>query len=459
MGGKVKQVGKEWHEFWEKFGAGMIEVSHAPAILGATNDALGWLREKIGAGALDEDFRRATDRIKEFQLGLSVVRPTMKELGDEMGQGEAHWLAYAKRTAELDAWFVSIRPKAEAVMAVFSKFLHGADPAPIYDLAAAMKELGVKSTVMLTNELTGAKTALSAMLATGTEAPGVIEAMQKKVADLTAQLRGAAESFDQLTLRLFSTARHRLPLEPLPVSITEKTEALPKPNAQRQAALQAQFDWLNAEHIKEAGAAIQMANIWENAMGTMLSSIVSFGSGVGSVFAGVGDIFGNFIKTGISGIEMMALAQLSASKKVIMAKKNESVANYIASIFAKFPPPFNFIAAAGAFALVNALFAKILKFGQGFEGVISRPTPILVGEAGPEYVSVTPMSRGRSSGRAMLAEGPGVPGMAMAGGGSSIVNNFNGPLVSTVRLSDADIVMAGAKVKNQVVYQMRRLGR
>ena len=35
---------------------------------------------------------------------------------------------------------------------------------------------------------------------------------------------------------------------------------------------------------------------------------------------------------------------------------------------------------------------------KGFEGVVSRPTPMLVGEAGPEYVSVTPLRGGAKGG-------------------------------------------------------------
>jgi len=38
-------------------------------------------------------------------------------------------------------------------------------------------------------------------------------------------------------------------------------------------------------------------------------------------------------------------------------------------------------------------------YGQhGFEGVITKPTPMIVGEAGPEWVSVTPMGRGGGGG-------------------------------------------------------------
>jgi hypothetical protein len=31
---------------------------------------------------------------------------------------------------------------------------------------------------------------------------------------------------------------------------------------------------------------------------------------------------------------------------------------------------------------------------EGFEGLVTQPTPMIVGEAGPEYVSITPMGGG-----------------------------------------------------------------
>ena len=40
----------------------------------------------------------------------------------------------------------------------------------------------------------------------------------------------------------------------------------------------------------------------------------------------------------------------------------------------------------------------LVALAKGFEGVVSRPTPMLVGEAGPEYVSVTPLRGGSKGG-------------------------------------------------------------
>lgn len=397
MGGKVKQVGKEWHEFWEKFGAGMVEVSHAPAILGATNDAIGWLRENIGAGALDEDFRKATDSAKEFQLGLVVMRPTMKELGDEMGRGEAHWLAYTKRISELDAWLISIRPQAEAVVAIFSKFLHGADPA--------------------------AKIGLLAKKAFDATKP--INLLEKNVEDLAAAFAGLDTSIDWENF--FPPEKEFVnPLQDL-------IDAVPKTNL----------------------AVNEMANVWNSAMQAMTAGIVSFGDANASVLANVGAIFANFTKSAIAGLETMVLKEMWASKMGVAADQAEAQSGAVKWIMKIIPWPLSLVAVAGSLALVNALFAKILKFERGFEGVISKPTPILVGETGPEYVSVTPMSKARSSRGAMPAYA-GAPAMAMAG--PSVNVYFNAPLISTVRLSDADISAAGAKIKNEVLRQMHRLG-
>ena len=45
---------------------------------------------------------------------------------------------------------------------------------------------------------------------------------------------------------------------------------------------------------------------------------------------------------------------------------------------------------------------------EGFQGLITQPTPMIVGEAGPEYVSITPMGRGGGGGegRSLTINGP-----------------------------------------------------
>ncbi len=68
----------------------------------------------------------------------------------------------------------------------------------------------------------------------------------------------------------------------------------------------------------------------------------------------------------------------------------------------------------GFFGGVLGFLGGLIGLQHGFEGVVSRPTPIIVGEAGPEYVSVRPMT-----------------GSPRGGGGVTIINNWN------IRANDA----------------------
>ena len=89
-----------------------------------------------------------------------------------------------------------------------------------------------------------------------------------------------------------------------------------------------------------------------------------------------------------------------AMERVVRAAFMEAVAKQISKIVASVPFPFNIGLAAGAGAAMAGLFdkavgeAKKLKFAQfGMDEMVSSPTLILAGEAGPERVQVTPKDR------------------------------------------------------------------
>ncbi|MBE3131379.1 MAG: hypothetical protein IMZ54_11790 [Acidobacteria bacterium] len=461
MGGSLKQLKVAWGEILEQVGKNILKDSHAVEV---AKDLTKILRE-MGQTAGD-----AGDGISYLGLKSDITRQAMKHWTGDVGpltqafmdlQAELPSIpinmqamtdAYIRGKGPFEAYLALVRGAA-GITGIIDKFVDEDDPEKVFNLSEAMKELGIKGTAPLTVELKLAERALAAMLATGTEAPGVLEAMRKKIADLEAQLRGATEGFDAMTLRMFNM-RNRFPIAPLATAITQKPlEILPEPSGQRQTALQAQFDWLNAEQIKAAQASLEMGRIWEQAMGTMLGSVVAFGDGTGSVFKNVGEIFGNFIKSAISGLEMMVMKEMWSAVMVLKAEKIKSLARHISNIFAKVPFPLDLILVAGAFAVVNALFSKVLKFKEG--GVFTKPTIAEVGH-GTEYV--LPERKLINIVRdAMRMPAYGMA-PAMAGGGGSVVVNFNAPLISTVQLSDANIAMAGAKIKAEVLKQMHRLG-
>ena len=107
-----------------------------------------------------------------------------------------------------------------------------------------------------------------------------------------------------------------------------------------------------------------------------------------------------------------------AAERIVRAAFMEALARQISKIMAQVPFPFNLAVAAGAGAAMTGLFdagmdqVKKIKLAQhGMDEVVSKPTLIMAGEAGPERVQVTP--RGRSS---------------SSQGGLTV--NFNGPVTN-----------------------------
>jgi TP901 family phage tail tape measure protein len=118
-----------------------------------------------------------------------------------------------------------------------------------------------------------------------------------------------------------------------------------------------------------------------------------------------------------------------AMERVVRAAYMEAVARQIAKIVSSVPFPFNIGLAAGAAGIMSGLFdgavgmAKKMKFAQfGMNEMISQPTLIMAGEAGPERVSITPASR---------------PSSEQGGGGMTI--NFLGPVTNKEFVRDTII--------------------
>ena len=118
-----------------------------------------------------------------------------------------------------------------------------------------------------------------------------------------------------------------------------------------------------------------------------------------------------------------------AMERVVRAAYMEAVARQIAKIIVGVPFPFNVGLAAGAAGIMSGLFdgavgmAKKIKFAQfGMNEMVSQPTLIMAGEAGPERVNITPASR---------------PSSEQGGGGMTI--NFLGPVTNREFVRDTII--------------------
>ena len=108
-----------------------------------------------------------------------------------------------------------------------------------------------------------------------------------------------------------------------------------------------------------------------------------------------------------------------AAERVVRAAFMEALSRQIANIMAKIPFPFNLAVAAGVAGTMTGLFdsgmsqVKKLKLAQfGMDEVVSSPTLVMAGEAGPERIKVTPQGRTGS------------------GGSGGITINFMGPVTS-----------------------------
>lgn len=132
---------------------------------------------------------------------------------------------------------------------------------------------------------------------------------------------------------------------------------------------------------------------WETALGNAMSKMVSWGESTKSILGNVTGIFGEFMKSMISGLELLAMKEMWEAEKTVAAEKIKAAARAVSKVFESIPFPLNLAVAAAAFAAVNALFTKLFKWEKGFEGWVTEPTLALVGERGPEYVSVTPEAK------------------------------------------------------------------
>jgi hypothetical protein len=143
------------------------------------------------------------------------------------------------------------------------------------------------------------------------------------------------------------------------------------------------FENLNTGTKAAAEGATGMSEVWDSAMMSMTAGLVSFGDANATIWGNIGAIFGNFAKSFISGAESIVLKEIWMATMASRADRVEAqsaVAKWWLKIL---PPPFSFIAAAASFAVVNALFSKLLKFEHG--GVFTKPTIAEIGH-GTEYV-------------------------------------------------------------------------
>jgi hypothetical protein len=199
------------------------------------------------------------------------------------------------------------------------------------------------------------------------------------------------------------------------------------------------FDGLKTKIVKTTDVA---ADAWSNFTDGLQTS---WASAIGNVLANA-----HSLADALAGV-------FDAIKRQFFDMVGQMVAKWVASFVIK-------TVTSGPLGFIGSIFkgiGKIFGLAEGFEGVISKPTPLLVGEAGPEYVSVTPLSQSAMP-ATMVSPAPAMlPAMAMVGGGgaATITFNMNAPLVSTSGISRRDLEAAGEEMRRIVDGQLRRVGR
>jgi hypothetical protein len=92
----------------------------------------------------------------------------------------------------------------------------------------------------------------------------------------------------------------------------------------------------------------------------------------------------------VEGFKDFFIETWNAIKQAFFQILADMLARWLTMAFVK--AIFNLLTAGTGGSLFPATAGSI-GMASGFSGVISRPTPILVGEAGPEYVNVRPLGK------------------------------------------------------------------
>lgn len=148
---------------------------------------------------------------KLAEISLELLNKREKE-GEEAAQ--ALWETIVKNADAMNLFGLSLGPVIEKLDALMKK----PKPGTLSDMDKLFQDLGIKTVPQLRTELALAERALAAFNAEGWVAPGVLEAIEKKIADLKAQLYGVQEPFAAFTARIFAM-RKAADLQAVPMKL------------------------------------------------------------------------------------------------------------------------------------------------------------------------------------------------------------------------------------------------
>ena len=171
----------------------------------------------------------------------------------------------------------------------------------------------------------------------------------------------------------------------------------------------------------------------------------------------------NAFKLTAEGFKNFFIDMWKAIKNAFFSILADMLAKWLAMAFVRFllgAVTGGLSATAEGIATAGGVLTGAPAFAKGFQGVTSKPTPIIVGEAGPEYVSVVPMNQPSSAMAPAASFGGGMtPAFAGAGFGASVTLNFNAPLITnTGDLSDPVLMGARDRLVDAVNKGLRDIG-
>ncbi|MEN6560107.1 MAG: hypothetical protein ABFD52_04955 [Acidobacteriota bacterium] len=385
--GKVKRLGLEWKEAKKSFGEAILSTGVLQDVITSLADEIKRLSGNLG--------RELKDAAEQTIDANNRAGESLAKMADAIGWNRQEItllrIQYGLSSAQLVEWIKS-NMLGKAAAAALAKILaqeaeeaerakrgFSETGAAANQLAKWLEDLGIKGGDELRGQLELAIKALAEMRRITPGDTGVIQALQEKIKELRVQLYGATKDI-YVAMQAAALGRTKLP-EPIPFTQKAAEAELPKPITTGPIVQEAMK--IAAANAEAARSATELSQVWNQAIGNMISQSISWGDSTGSIFKSVGSIFKNFVKETVTGLELMAVVEIKNAITVGKAEKMKALARHIANIFAKLPFPLDLIAAAGAFAAINALFAKVLKFREG--GVFDRPTIAEIGH-GTEYV-------------------------------------------------------------------------
>jgi len=207
--GKVAQLKESYGELLEKLGDFVVKNAEVIKTLGDVKSIIDWMAEHVPENAknigLISDFLALFNKnlamFNTALAGLHIVGMLAEEdlnnmeqaVGKNVPAARELWKTIVDNASAIKIFGFELGP----TILKLDEMLKAAERKPTA-LDNLFKELGIKTVPQLRAELENAELALEAFNASGETAPGIISALEKKIADLKTQLYGVSQSLRTL---------------------------------------------------------------------------------------------------------------------------------------------------------------------------------------------------------------------------------------------------------------------